>query len=63
MIRAVLFEADDVLQSSPNFLAMVAGLVPEQHQAAFGQAIFDAEQPCLTGEADFGERMLAVLRQ
>ena len=63
MIRAVLFDADGVLQSSPKFLAMVAAFVPEQQRSAFAQAIFDAEQPCLTGNADFGERLYLVLAE
>ncbi len=63
MIRAVLFDADGVLQSSPKFLAMVAAFVPEQRRKGFAQAIFDAEQPCLTGDADFGERLYVVLAE
>lgn len=63
MIRAVLFDADGVFQSSPKFLAMVAAFVPDQRRTAFAQAIFDAEQPCLTGAANFGERLSVVLAE
>ena len=61
MIRAVLLDADGVLQSCPNFSFSVAALVPEKRCAAFAQALFDAEQPCLCGEADFGEALATVL--
>lgn len=63
MIRAVLFDADGVVQSSPKFLAMVAAFVPDERRATFAQAIFDAEQPCLTGEAHFRERLFTVLAE
>jgi len=63
MIRAVLFDADGVIQSSPSFVAMVADFVPAARRVAFAKAIFDAEQPCLTGDADFGERLSGVLAE
>ena len=61
MIRAVLLDADGVVQSSPKFLAMVAEFVPEERRPEFIQAIFDAERPCLTGDADFRDTLATVL--
>jgi putative hydrolase of the HAD superfamily len=63
MIRAVLFDADGVLQSSPTFLAMVAAFVHEERRSDFAKAIFDAEQPCLRGQGDFRENLSNVLAE
>lgn len=61
MIRAILFDADGVLQRSPRFPALIAEFVPPENRREFAQAIFDAEQPCLRGTANFRDNLIALL--
>jgi putative hydrolase of the HAD superfamily len=61
MIRAVLLDADGVLQSSRRFPEMVASFVSPEQREAFTQELLEAERPCLSGQADFGKRLTAML--
>lgn len=58
-IRAVLFDADGVLQRmAPGWLDNVKRLCGDASQAEhFIQDIFQAEQPCLRGEGDFKQAL------
>jgi putative hydrolase of the HAD superfamily len=64
-IRAVLFDADGVIQRGdgawPDVLAPL--ISPEQDLAAFSAAVLAAERPCLAGERDFAIEMQRLLTQ
>lgn len=65
MIRAVLFDADGVLQQpSPGWRDKVAELCGDPDQAeTFVEEVFAVERPCFRGRADFGRALDAVLRR
>ena len=64
-IRAILFDADGVVQlTPPDWIEQVAKLCNQPNRADdFVQAVFAAEQPSLTGEADFCEDLAGVLER
>lgn len=64
-IRAVLFDADGVVQrTKPGWLDELKRLCgsPEDVET-FIQDVFKAEAPCLLGEGDFGESLASVLQK
>ena len=65
MIRAVLFDADGVVQrTAPRWRDKIAGLCPKrEHAERFLSDVFSAEKPCLLGEADFCEALHSVLER
>ncbi len=62
-IRAILFDADGVVQTTtPDFMAQLRGLVDDAERAdAFVEAAFEAEGRALVGEGDFRVDLLAVM--
>lgn len=61
MIKAVLLDADGVIQKTDSrFLEQLRALVPE-NQEDFLKDIFTSEQPCATGAKDFREQLQGVL--
>lgn len=63
MIKAVLFDADGVIQSAAgDFIQRLESLVPER-QDEFVADVFAAEKPCATGEADFPSQLAKVLER
>ena len=63
-VRAFFFDADGVVQSTPaGFIDGLRALVPPSGRAAFLDAVFKAEEPCLRGEGDFAAALGPVLRQ
>ena len=61
MIRAVLFDADGVIQkASDRFYPDLTGLV-ENDGDRFAAEVFSAEGPCATGEGDFRQVLIEVL--
>ncbi|MDZ7671035.1 MAG: HAD-IA family hydrolase [Gammaproteobacteria bacterium] len=65
MIRAVLFDADGVLQQpSAGWRDKVAQLCGDPDQTeAFVEEVFTVERPCFRGRADFGRALDAVLKR
>lgn len=63
-IRAILFDADGVVQHATDDLLprleAVMGFVPKDLEAFFAD-VFDAEAPALIGTADFAERLIPVV--
>ena len=64
-IQAVLFDADGVLQRMrPNWLSRLKQLCGDPDDVeAFLAAVFEAEQPCLSGAGDFETSLATVLKQ
>jgi len=64
-IRAILFDADGVVQTTtPDFMAQLRGLVDDAERAdAFLSAAFEAEGRALVGEGDFRADLLAVMER
>ncbi|HEX7034129.1 MAG TPA: HAD-IA family hydrolase [Pseudomonadales bacterium] len=62
-IRAVLFDADGVVQrAAPGWRDALAALSPDPASAdAFCAAVFAAERPCLTGAGDFRSALAEAL--
>lgn len=65
MVRAVLLDADGVVQStSPTWRTSLGALCgdPERTEEFLAE-VFAAEGPCVTGEGDFREALAPVLRR
>ncbi|MEM9621727.1 MAG: HAD-IA family hydrolase [Pseudomonadota bacterium] len=64
-IRAVLFDADGVLQRTrPGFLQALGRLCGDPANAeAFVKDVFKAETPCLVGQGDFVDSLARVLEK
>jgi len=62
-IRAVLFDADGVLQSNTNgWIDRVRRLSGQNERAdEFLAELFAAERPCMIGKADFAQELASVL--
>ena len=64
MIRAILFDADGVIQTAPNTRSLLKSLITESEQAdRFLAEVFAAERPCLTGQKDFAQELQIVLNR
>lgn len=64
MIRALLLDADGVLQSiGPSFTPAVHGWTAHEDKQQFAAALSRAEAACLCGEADFAQRLANVLAE
>ncbi len=63
-IRAVLFDADGVLQTTPRFLDMVAGLLPagDDDIDGFLADLLEVERPALVGKANLSVGVAKLLR-
>lgn len=62
MIRAVLVDADGVLQvNPPGWLESLQALVPEGSGEKFSKHLFEAEQAALTGDRSFRDVVAEVL--
>ena len=62
MIKTILFDADGVVQTTSEvFFKQLGGLVASAHQDEFMQQVFEAELPCLAGEADFLTELEGIL--
>ena len=63
-IRAVLFDADGVLQTTPRFLDMVAGLLPagDDDIDGFLADLLEVERPALVGNANLSVGVAKLLR-
>ena len=63
MIKAVLLDADGVIQAAvPDFVSQLQNFVPENGEA-FAQDLFAAEQPAATGDARFVDILETVLNR
>lgn len=65
-IKAILFDADGVIQTTrSDFIPRLKSLLGEHPDNAdsFIGDIFNAERPCLSGAADFGEELEKVLKR
>jgi len=61
-IKAVLFDADGVLQGArPGWKERLTGLVPPERGAEFLDEVFAAELPPLRGEGSFPDELAKVL--
>ena len=62
-IRAVLFDADGVIQTTAQeFRSKLAALCGDLSRSEeFLEDLFTAERPCLTGEGDFNRALMDVL--
>lgn len=62
MIRALLIDADGVIQTAPHTRSRLRALVPEgEENDRFLTEVFRSERPCLTGQKDFREELPKVL--
>ena len=63
-VRAVLFDADGVLQTTPRFLDMAAGLLPagDDDIDGFLADLLEVERPALVGNADLPAGVAKLLR-
>jgi len=64
-IRAVVFDADGVVQRNPpGWLERVKRLCDNPSQAdEFAQALFAAERPTMVGDGDFTDELTKVLNR
>jgi putative hydrolase of the HAD superfamily len=62
-IRAILFDADGVIQkTAETFIPRLKSLITETEQVdRFIAEVFEAEKPCLMGQKDFAEELGVVL--
>jgi putative hydrolase of the HAD superfamily len=63
MIRAILFDADGVIQTADEtFIPQLKSLIAEtEHADRFLAEVFAAEKPCMAGKKDFAEELERVL--
>lgn len=61
MLSAILFDADGVVQSGRRFFAFVDTRLPQHERAAFINALFAAEEPCLAGRSNFAKELEKVV--
>ena len=64
-VRAVLFDADGVLQTTPGFLDMAASLLPpgDDDLDRFLDDLLEVERPALLGKADLWQGVENLLRE
>jgi putative hydrolase of the HAD superfamily len=61
-VKAILFDADGVIQTAPRTLARVRALTPPGKDAdVFSAEVFSAERPCVSGERNFAVELQRVL--